>query len=147
MRFTIAFTLTSLALIFAGCGGSSETATTTVAPRTEVTTTTETTTAPPTQTKPETTTQTAPGPTTVRIEVGEQGVAGGPARARLKKGAKVVLVVRSALADEVHVHGYDLTADVAAGGQARIRFTASIAGRFEVELEDRGLQIAELDVR
>ena len=36
--------------------------------------------------------------------------------------------------------------DVAAGGTARLPFTASLPGRFEVELEDHGVQIAELTV-
>ena len=65
----------------------------------------------------------------------------------MKKNKRIILVVRSALADEVHLHGYDLTADVAAGGTVRIRFKATIVGRFEIELEDRGLPIGELEVR
>jgi hypothetical protein len=59
----------------------------------------------------------------------------------------VALVVRSALTDHVHVHGYDLMADVAPGAPATIRFTADAPGRFEIELEESGLQIAELEVR
>jgi len=46
----------------------------------------------------------------------------------------------------VHVHGYDLMADVAPGKPARIDFTANLTGRFEIELEDRGKQIAQLTV-
>ena len=67
-------------------------------------------------------------------------------RASVDEGEQVVLVVRSDVADEVHVHGYDISRDVAAGGTARIRFRATIPGRFEVELEERGVQIAELTV-
>jgi hypothetical protein len=47
----------------------------------------------------------------------------------------------------VHLHGYDVMVDVAPGKPARLRFKATIPGRFEVELEDRGLHIAELEVR
>ena len=47
----------------------------------------------------------------------------------------------------MHLHGYDLMADVGPGKPATIRFTATAPGRFEIELEDRGLQIAELEVR
>ena len=36
--------------------------------------------------------------------------------------------------------------DVAPGAPARIAFRATIPGRFEIELEDRGVQIAELTV-
>jgi hypothetical protein len=51
------------------------------------------------------------------------------------------------VSDHVHLHGYDIVRDVAPGRPAVIRFRATTAGRFEVELEDRGLQIAELEVR
>ena len=53
----------------------------------------------------------------------------------------------SDVADHVHLHGYDLMANVAPGAPATIRFTADAPGRFEIELEDLGLQIAELEVR
>ena len=83
----------------------------------------------------------------VRIKVGEQGVAGGPVRATVKQNRRVLVVVESALADEIHLHGYDLSEDVEAGGKARLAFEATIPGTFEIELEDRGLQIGELTVR
>jgi hypothetical protein len=68
-------------------------------------------------------------------------------RLSVRRGKQVVLVVESALTDHVHLHGYDLMADVAPGKPATIRFKASATGRFEIELEDRGLEIAELEVR
>jgi type IV secretory pathway VirB10-like protein len=49
--------------------------------------------------------------------------------------------------DHVHLHGYDMMRDVAPGRPAQIAFRATVAGQFELELEDRGLQIAELEVR
>jgi hypothetical protein len=58
-----------------------------------------------------------------------------------------VLIVRSDVADHVHVHGYDLMQDVAPGAPARISFRADAPGRFEVELEDRHLPLTELVVR
>jgi hypothetical protein len=111
---------------------------TTTAPTTIVQTTTE---APPA-----TTTQ---GPGTVRINyviVGGEPE-GGIARDSVARGRIVVITVTSDVADEVHVHGYDLTADVAPGGPATIRFTADAPGRFEIELENTGVQIGELEVR
>ena len=48
------------------------------------------------------------------------------------------------VADHVHLHGYDMLRDVAPGRPAQISFRATIPGRFEVELEDRGLQILDL---
>lgn len=65
----------------------------------------------------------------------------------VKQGRQVELVVKSALADEVHLHGYDLRADVAPGKPATIRFKANAPGLFEAELESRGLPIIELEVR
>jgi hypothetical protein len=65
----------------------------------------------------------------------------------VKQGRKVELVVDSALADEVHVHGYDLSGDVAPGQPLTISFAATAAGIFEIELESRHLPIAELEVR
>jgi hypothetical protein len=55
--------------------------------------------------------------------------------------------VRADVSDHVHLHGYDIMRDVSPGRPARLRFRATIPGRFEVELEDRRLQIAQLEVR
>lgn len=71
---------------------------------------------------------------------------GGVARPEIEKDSRVLLVVRSDVADHLHLHGYDLLADVAPGQPGRIRFTADLTGRFEVELEDSGVLIAELEV-
>jgi hypothetical protein len=110
------------------------------------TTTAATTTAPAPTTAPETTT--APPATTaptgpVRFSVASGGVI---ERGSVKLGRDVVIVVRSDVADHAHLHGYDLTADVAPGKPGRIEFTASIPGQFEIELEDRGQLIAVLEV-
>jgi hypothetical protein len=85
--------------------------------------------------------------TTVRIVVRGGKVDGGLKRTTVEKGRKVVLIVRSDVADEVHLHGYDKSVDVTPKKPARLVFVASIPGRFEVELEDRGLQIGDVEVR
>ena len=82
-----------------------------------------------------------------RIDVRGGRPADGVRRLVLQRGGPVVLVVSSDTRDQVHVHGYDLTRDVAPGAPARIAFRAKIAGRFEIELEERGVRIAELEVR
>jgi len=87
------------------------------------------------------------GAVTISIEVKGGKPVGGIKRATVPKGQDVSLVVRSDVADEVHLHGYDLHADVEAGGTAGIDFKANIAGVFEAELESRQLQILELTVR
>jgi len=123
-------------LVLASCGGdedgSAGTSTTETTTTTQVTTTTETT--PP------------PGPSTISIVVVDGAPKGGIVREKVKKGDRVVLVVTSDVADEVHLHGYDVTRDVVPGKPARLPFKATIPGRFEVELEDRGVQIADITV-
>jgi len=101
------------------------------------------TTAPATGTEPEPEPAEEPVPRIV-VEGGEPR--GGVERLSFDSGERVRFVVRSDVADEVHVHGYDVSRDVPAGGSARFGFPASIEGVFEVELEGRGVQIAELRV-
>ena len=93
-----------------------------------------------------TTTTAAEKPTVVNIVVANAAPQGGIVRQTVNKGDRVVLVVKSDVADEIHLHGYDLSRDVKAGGTARLPFTATLPGRFEVELESRGVQIADLTV-
>lgn len=80
------------------------------------------------------------------IEVVDGQPVGGVQQIETDKGEEIAFVIRSDVADHVHVHGYDLFEDVEAGGRARFSFEASIDGIFEIELEDRGVQIAELRV-
>lgn len=61
-------------------------------------------------------------------------------------GEEIRFRVESDVADEVHVHGYDIAKEVPAAGSVEFDFPADIEGIFEVELEDRAAQIAELRV-
>lgn len=63
-----------------------------------------------------------------------------------KKGDQIHFKVKSAIADEVHVHGYDIPKDVEAGGTVTFDFPATIEGVFEAEMEDQKEQIIELTV-
>jgi hypothetical protein len=94
----------------------------------------------------ETTTTEPAKPTVVSIVIVNAAPKGGIVRQTLSEGDHVVLVVKSDVADEIHLHGYDKSTDVTAGGTARLPFTATIPGRFEVELESRAVQIADLTV-
>jgi hypothetical protein len=82
--------------------------------------------------------------TTIVVKNGEP--VGGVRDLDYKAGEQVRFTVDSDVADEVHVHGYDLMKDVAAGGSVSFSFPAEIEGIFEVELEEHGEQIAELRV-
>ncbi len=108
-------------------------------------TTTAAVTTEPTRTKPSAPTR--PKVVQVRITIRNGQVAGGLKRASVRKNRRVVLAVTSDIVDEVHLHGYDISRDVGPGRPARIAFRARLTGRFEIELEDRGLQIGELEVR
>jgi hypothetical protein len=107
---------------------------------------TGTTTAPATTTTAPTATRPS-GPTQIRIVVRGGRVIGGLRRARLEQGERAILIVRADVSDHVHLHGYDIMRDVSPGRPARLRFRATVPGRFEVELEDRSLQIAQIEVR
>jgi hypothetical protein len=65
---------------------------------------------------------------------------------RFAEGDTVRFRVRSDVADEVHVHGYDLMKDVEPGQTVTFSFPATITGIFEIELENAGEQIAQLRV-
>jgi hypothetical protein len=156
MRYAIAPMLLAGALALAGCGGDgSSSGTTTAAEATTApattapATTAPTTTAPPPTTTATTTATTPAKPKALAIQIRVQGgkPVGGIERVSAKKGQSVVVVVRSDVAEEVHIHGYDLMKDVEEGGTARIAFKANITGVFEIELEHSKVQIAELSVR
>lgn len=65
----------------------------------------------------------------------------------LEVGNTVTLMVSSDVAEQVHVHGYDLVSDVTPGAPAHITFVVDIPGIWEVELEGSGLVIAHLEVK
>ena len=117
----------------AACGSSSEDTATSAS--------TESTTKP--GDKPESASMGGKVPTIV-VRDGEP--VGGIAKLEYDAGDEIRFEVQSDRAEEIHVHGYDLTEDVPAGGTASFDFPAEIEGIFEVELEGLGEQIAELRV-
>lgn len=128
----------ALALSATACGDDDEPASTT-------TTTTSTTTSSTATSSTTSTTAAADGVVIViRVEGGT--VVGGSQRFDVPLGDAVTLRVTSDVADEVHVHGYDRKVDLVPGVEASLTFEAEIPGVFEIELEERGLQIAQLEV-
>ena len=71
----------------------------------------------------------------------------GASRQRAPLNQPVIVRVTSDVADEIHVHGYDKRAPVAAGSTTDLRFDATIPGVFEVELERAGKTLFTLEVR
>ena len=90
----------------------------------------------------------APKPKFVAIVVRNGRPVGGVKRIEVAKGERARFEVSSTnTADHVHVHGYDLMRDLPAGGRARFSFEANAEGIFEIELEDAGVEIAQLVVQ
>lgn len=61
-------------------------------------------------------------------------------------GNTVRLFITADAPDEVHVHGYDLTLDLAAGVPGELTFVADVPGIFEVELHESEQLLCELRV-
>jgi hypothetical protein len=85
-------------------------------------------------------------PAVERIVVRGGEVVGGVKRLEYESGERVRFTVRSDVADEVHVHGFDIQKDVPANGSARFGFPADIEGVFDVELHHGEIKIAELRI-
>ncbi|ODU03144.1 MAG: hypothetical protein ABS81_15260 [Pseudonocardia sp. SCN 72-86] len=92
-------------------------------------------------------TTTAPA-TAKRISVAWAGgqATGDTGKVAVPLGANVEIVVTSDKAEELHLHGYDLSAKVAAGGTATLTFAATIAGVFELELHGADRELLKLQV-
>jgi hypothetical protein len=139
-RAAVAALTTAAALTLAACGNDSSPQATGTATTTAPATTGPGATAGPTTTAADTT-------PTVEVTVVGGKPQGGVRREQVKTGETLLLRVTADVADEVHLHGYDKSADVAPGKPAEIRFTADIPGVFEVELEQRKQKLIELEVR
>lgn len=83
---------------------------------------------------------------TFEISFAENKASGDTGRLEVGLGETVSIRVTSMRADEVHLHGYDITVPVAAGRPAVLTFTATIPGGFALELENLGRDLATLQV-
>jgi hypothetical protein len=130
-------------LVFSGGGDDNKTASQPAATSTQATATTggADTSSTATSTEP----AAPPPPPTVRVV--DAKPQGGIKKLNFDKGDQIRFKVVSDTADEIHVHGYDLMKDVPKNGSVTFSFKGSIDGRFVVELEGHGEQIAELDVQ
>jgi hypothetical protein len=140
----IALTLVAVAastVALAGCrgDGSTESVTTTETAATAPTTTTDTTTG--TGTTPAAQAQ------VITIHVVKGVPQGGIQRPTVDKGEKVVLVVDTDSGEAVHLHGYNVEKEVIPGKPVRLPFTATIPGRFEVELHPTDALLAVIEVK
>ncbi len=89
----------------------------------------------------------SPGGTALAVSFAGGQLSGDTGRTKVKAGESVTIKVTSDVADEVHLHGYDLSLPVAAGGTVTLAFDATIPGVFELELEQLGKQLLSLQVQ
>jgi hypothetical protein len=141
--------LVVLAWLLAAC--ASGTGTTTLGTSTtqqDITTTTEQTiTTEQTTTAPSTTaavTTTPAAQNLIRVEGGVK--VEGPDTISVAQGEVVSFQVVADVADEVHVHGFDLLFETVPGEPVVVEFTADATGIFEVELEESHLDLVNIEV-
>ncbi len=82
-----------------------------------------------------------PEPEVTQIRMRGGSVVGGAKDIEVERGDTVHIVVSSDAADEIHLHGYDITRNAAPGQPARFSFKANAEGAFEIEshvAEDAG---------
>ena len=115
----------------------------TVAPSTTTAPTTATTATPPTTTP--TTTTAPPSGTVIEMEITDGKLEGGARREAAPLGEEVTVRVSGNSADHVHVHGYDLFLHLE-DGEGELAFVADIPGVFEIELEEAGIVLVQLEV-
>ncbi len=94
---------------------------------------------------PTTSTRAAASGVDIDVVVTDEGM-DGEDRYDVPLGEEVRIRVTSTFADEVHVHSYDLFAELEPDVPGRITFVADVPGVFEVELENAGVPLFELVV-
>lgn len=141
----IPLTLTTLALValLGACGSDEPAPAETSAPATATTEPAEV----PSPTEATETSDEDEDRLTIELTVADGQVSGADTRTVVPLGSEVTISVLSDVDDEIHVHGYDHHQDVAAGEVSALSFTADIPGVFEIELEDAGLRLVEIEVR
>jgi hypothetical protein len=79
----------------------------------------------------------AEGPQRKVFEVSVEDGGMKPDEIDVNEGDRVTLRLRSDAPLELHLHGYDLEAEVAPGEPADLSFEANLTGRFEIEDHDK----------
>ena len=141
-----------IAVVVGACSSGEGTQTTSVSTAIESTSPSTTAVAATTAVSEVTTTTAAQTTTTVEDDILRfgfaviDGVVDGSSRLEIPLGARIELTVESDVADELHLHGYDVMLDLEAGVPGVLELTADIPGIFEMELESSRLLITELEV-
>ena len=131
-------------MVLAACGDSGS-PTTTVGATTATTSATTTDTSPvTTTTSNETTTASSAALPLIKVEDGVKTE--GLDTISVTVGETVQFEIEVDIADEVHVHGYDLSFETIPDEEVLVEFVADATGIFEVEIEGLGLHIVDIEV-
>ncbi|WP_405432076.1 hypothetical protein [Micromonospora sp. NBC_00617] len=134
------------ALLTAGCGQDDD-------PSVAAPSTPATSAAAPTSSAPASAGSPTPAASTpavdreITVTVAKRRVSPPTGRVTVTKGQLVRITVTSDVADELHVHGYDLGARLPAGTPGSVEFRAEKTGLFEVETHETELVLFQLVVR
>jgi hypothetical protein len=80
------------------------------------------------------------------INIRNGQIVSGPHLLQAHEGDEITLKIVSDRSDEVHLHGYDLHADLVPGETATLAFTATRTGRFGMETHRSHTELAALEV-
>ena len=143
---TAAATVLVLGLTLSGCAGEdNDTASPSSAPSTAAPSPSPTESDSPAPSAAPTTPAPAEGQT-INVTVAGGQVTGDTGRVPVPVGETVNIVVTSDVADEIHLHGYDVSVPVTPDAPATLTFQATIPGVFEVELEELGTPLLSVQV-
>lgn len=82
----------------------------------------------------------------VALTVAGGRITGDTGRIAVKAGSRVRITVTADVADEVHLHGYDVKVRTSPGNPVDLEFTADRPGVYTVELEEAKLLLTRLQV-
>ena len=135
------------AALLAACGGDDDTSASTSSTDTPASTgSTATTSGDGSSTTTATAAAPEPVGTVLEVVVSGGAVEGGARDEQVSVGDEVTIRVTADVADEIHVHGYDLFAETVPGQPSDLTFVADIPGQFEVELESTHMLLLNLVV-
>lgn len=134
-----------LILLLFACGDSGSPTTTSLSTTTTASQSTTTETPTPTTTTTEATT-TSSGPDIPLIKVEDGVKTEGLDTISVRVGETVRFEVEADIADEIHVHGYDLSFETIPDEEVLVEFVADATGIFEVEIEGLSLHIVDIEV-
>lgn len=129
-----------LTLLVAACGSGSSTTAATGA------TTTTSSSSTTTETISGTTTATTANIEVPRIKVEDGVKTEGVDTISVRVGETVRFEVESDVADEIHVHGYDISFETTPDEEVLVEFVADATGIFEVELERLAVHLVDIEV-